>query len=408
LRTQRPPVANLANSTVSKVLRQKDRFLNPEDRSSSPLKRNKGKTPDIEKALSTWYRNTIRTGVVVSDGDIKEKYRVFAASTGNSETVAKATSSTWLEKFKQKNGIGPGRLTRRASETNIPNGSHTGTASPALTPRGLSSASPPTLPSPSPVSANRSDEEREGRGYMDFASETGAYEDGGGQSTPSLSGAFTDTAASSFAGSALSPTAPFTFSPDPNTGSFLPDQSRHMPPGSSNFHRPRSQTFPTLDLEYMNQPQTSEALTPKYSVSTTAPSSALDSPMHEGSAAPFGMDGAVTSPHLRRSSSNSSMGPRSVGPTGPLSAVSTGSSPTSPSQDDARRAADTLLSFIQSAGAGGIVNAEDYGVILRLTDRLRIHTSAVKGMGGLSRIPEGEVDMTNAPMGLTKIETTSA
>ncbi|KAI1191628.1 hypothetical protein F5B17DRAFT_247225 [Nemania serpens] len=42
-------------STVSKVLRRKDQYLNQEDRSASPVKKNKGKSsPDIERALGNW------------------------------------------------------------------------------------------------------------------------------------------------------------------------------------------------------------------------------------------------------------------------------------------------------------------------------------------------------------------
>ena len=399
-------------------MRQKEKYLYSEDRTSSPIKKAKGKFPDIEKALSNWIRNAQKSGVPVTDSDIKEKFRFFATTTGNSDTVLKSNSSNWLEKFKQKNGIGPGKLMRRASETNIPDSAHLSTASPSLTPSqpsgAMSPASPSAHPSPSPLSANRSDEEKEGlSGYMDFTSESGAYRHTNSQSTTSLSSAFTDTAASSFSGSALSPTAPFTFSPDPNVGGFLPtDQSRHIPPGSSNFQRPRSQTLPTLDLEYMNPPQAPEALTPKYHVSSTAPSSALESPMNEMSAPPFSMDSAIASPRLRHSSSNSSMAARGNGPPisgNTMASTPIGSSPTSPTQEDARRAADTLLSFIQTSG---IVDHNEYLMVVRLTEKLRLHQqataakSAQQSMGGLSRIPEGEVEMSNAPPNNLKMETT--
>ena len=47
-------------STVSKVLRQKDKFLTQDDGSRSPIKRAKGRSPDIERALAVWAKNQVR------------------------------------------------------------------------------------------------------------------------------------------------------------------------------------------------------------------------------------------------------------------------------------------------------------------------------------------------------------
>ncbi|KAH8894834.1 hypothetical protein GQ53DRAFT_63787 [Thozetella sp. PMI_491] len=393
-------------STVSKVLRHRDKYLNPEDRSSSPIKRAKGKGADIEKALTNWLRNAQKTGVSVSHQLVEEKASIFASTMSSKPMNALA-----LEKFMQKHGIStPGKLLRRASETNIPD--H-GRGSPALTnsqpASAISPASPMVHPSPSPLSANRSDEDRGDGGlssnFMDFSGENGAYKHSNTQSATSLNSAFTDATTSSFSSSALSPTTPFNFSPSGDVAGFL-DHSR-IPPGSSNFQRPRSQTFPTLDLEYMNQGQssTAEPSTPKYNVSSTAPSSALESPAHELAQPHFTIDGAVASasPQLRHSSSNGSIAARSAAT--PI----TGSSPSSPTQDDARRAADTLLSFIQNST--GFVDQNEYLAVVRLTEKLRIHQTQmvkVQGMGGLSRIPEGDSEMTNASTvdGLIKVEAT--
>lgn len=403
------------DSTVSKVLRHKEKYLGQEDRSSSPIKRTKGKGADIEKALLNYVKNAQKTGVAVTSDDLKVKARLFATTTigSGADAFSKTGSSAWLDKFMLKHGIGHGKLMRRASETNIPDSAR---ASPSLSASQPSSAISPASPSghlsPSPLSANRSDEDKESIGnFMDFNSAPGGYKHANSQSTTSLSSAFTDTAASSFSGSALSPTASFNFSPDPNVGGFLSaDQSRQIPPGgaASNFQRPRSQTFPTLDLEYMNQPQTSEPLTPKYHVSSTAPSSALESPANDVTGSHFNLDHAVTSPQLRHSSSNSSIAGRAATS---ATASAVGSSPSSPTQEDARRAADTLLSFIQSAN--GFVDHNEYLTVVRLTEKLRIHQNQLvkamsHGMGGLSRIPEGDSEMTNAPPVSMKVETTMA
>ncbi|KAN0122995.1 hypothetical protein V8E51_001321 [Hyaloscypha variabilis] len=47
-----PTIFGVKRSTVSKILRQREKYLFPEDRSLSPVKRAKGKYPDIERALS--------------------------------------------------------------------------------------------------------------------------------------------------------------------------------------------------------------------------------------------------------------------------------------------------------------------------------------------------------------------
>ncbi|ERS97178.1 hypothetical protein HMPREF1624_06509 [Sporothrix schenckii ATCC 58251] len=480
-------IFGVERSTVSKVLRNKEKYL-VKDKSPGS-KKPKSKFPDIERALSNWVRNAQKTGVPVTDADIKEKFRFFATNTGSSDAVLKSTSNTWLEKFKQKNGIGAGRLVRRASETNIPDkrrgSKSTGMiGSPSLVSMEPTSVDSPLSPetrqpSASPLSASRSDEERNadsagppavgqfinfGAGQSNGIGSSGqtsqiahsgslgnnmgmglgmsgmaAYKHGNNQSTTSLSSVFTETPVSSFSGSALSPTVPFTFSPDSNVGSFLTSDPM-APPGSANFQRPRSQTLPALNLEYMNHVQgqhqqhnndamvsetTGESMTPKFQhqhhLPSTAPSSAVDSPMTDISAPSYGIDSTVVSPQLRRSNSSNSLfqsGSRSAGGLGGTTVLGVpmntggssgggvggmpgsgggGSSPSSPTQDDARRAADTLLNFIQHVPSA--FDQTDYVAVSRLIEKLRLQATnkghGSGGMGGLSRIPEGEGEMAN-------------
>ncbi|CAK7236832.1 hypothetical protein SBRCBS47491_009771 [Sporothrix bragantina] len=468
-------IFGVERSTVSKVLRNKEKYL-VKDKSPG-TKKPKSKFPDLERALSNWVRNAQRTGVQVTDAEIREKFRFFAHSTGNPDTVLKATSNTWLEKFKQKNGLGASRLVRRASETNIPDkrrGSQSAImmGSPSLVPTeptGIDSPLSPGSrhPSASPLSGNRSDDERniDGAGpsgvgqFINFGTNqtngTGmgqagqlnhsgslgsnmtmgigisgmaSYKHGNNQSTTSLSSVFTETPVSSFSGSALSPTVPFTFSPDSNVGSFLTSDPM-APPGSANFQRPRSQTLPALNLEYVNHPQGQQqpghhghngndtgvstpggSMTPKFPhhhhLSSTAPSSAVDSPMTDISAPSYGIDSTVVSPQLRRSNSNNSLyqsGSRSAGGLGGSTILGSGSgangggsSPNSPTQDDARRAADTLFSFIKHVP--GVFDQTDFVAVSRLIEKLRLQATSKShggGMGGLSRIPEGEGEMSS-------------
>lgn len=383
------------------------------------------------------------------------------------EAETKINNPSWLEKFKQKHSLG-GRLIRRASETNIPSAAAAklSTTSPVLADSqpssAISSASPLHQHSASPFSGGRAggDEEKEGGAnsiMMDFneapsrASGNSFRHASANHSTTSLGSVFnSETGGSSFSENTMSPTgtSQFTFSPDPNVGGFLSsDQARHIPPGGPNFQRPRSQTFPTLDLEYMNQStdhQPSEPVTPKFPSGhpgSTAPSSALESPAHEFAAAgPFGLDSAMSPHHqpshpiLHHSSSSSSLqsrgaqqqhhqqqqqGGSSTTPViGSASLSSVASSPVSPSQEDARRAADTLLSFIANSGPNGFVDQNDYNAVIRLTEKLRLHQQAQQaqqraqggmamapptmsglgmgiGIGGLDRIPEGDAEMGN-------------
>lgn len=163
---------------------------------------------------------------------------------------------------------------------------------------------------------------------------------------------------------------------------------------ASNFQRPRSQTFPNIDVEAMYQTATTEPMTPKYHPASTAPSSALESPIYEMAAPHFALDTAITSsPHLHHSSSNSSMAGRSA-------TTPAGSSPTSPTQEEARRAADTLLSFFSSTAASGLVDQKDYQGLLKLTEKLRVNPqhAAKSSVGGLDRIPEGDTEtLTHHP-----------
>ncbi|SCO83160.1 uncharacterized protein FRV6_07373 [Fusarium oxysporum] len=375
-------------STVSKVLRHKDQYLKrDQEPENAAVKRGKGKHPDFDRTLSNYVRRQQQRGFQVSDEEIMEQARLFAHASGNQESVLNNLNSSWLQKFKQKHGIGPGKLMRRASEANIPDSARLSTLASKS-----SDLSPSSTGQLSPLSGSRSDEEAHADGIdFDFG-----YKHPESQSTTSLSSDFRDNTASSFSAGTMSPTGTFTFSPDPNVGGFPMDQLR----GTDFQHREkRSNTFPSLNIDYVNQVSSStEPMTPRHPPSSTAPSSALESPQHELQA-PFSIDTNVNSPPpmLRRSSSNSSIN-RSTAATSATSSTPVDSSPVSPSQEDARRAAQTLLNYIQTAGT---FDSNDYMSIVQLTKKLKIHQGR-PSIGGLSRIPEGDVE---APVLLpTKME----
>ncbi|MCJ1256396.1 hypothetical protein MMC24_004217 [Lignoscripta atroalba] len=401
-------------STVSKVLRQKDKYLFPDDGSRSPIKRSKGKFPDIERALSNWARNHQRQGLPLSDSIIRDKARFFANTVGSSESHVKVNSSSWLEKFKQKNHL-LGAKPRKASDANDSDcGLNLDSKSGSHTPNGISPVSPSGLASPSPISPSRSHDNLKTESpdsYIDFSV---GYRHAHSQSATSLASCFSDnTAPSSFSGGPQSPTSPF-FSPDVSCGAspFLGSQHpRLMTLASANTARPRSQTFPMLGVEstYVTPPASSssgEAFTPKYLQQQSMATPALETPIEELPEQPLALppasmhhhqhSSAANTPILNQLSSPASMAPPPQPPSintssptltstltsltsalSPNTSSSTISSPTSasistsqPSQDEARRALQLVMQFFQQQPSG--VDPQEYFTMGKLMEKLKM------------------------------------
>lgn len=393
-------------STVSKVLRHKDQYLKRDQEPEvSSAKRVKGKHPDFDRTLSNYIKRMQSSGLEVKDEDIMEQAKLFASASDNQESLLGSLTGPWLQKFKQKHGVGAGKLTRRASETNIPDSTRM-TSRPKLkkekSTSSISRSRPkkerpssviisPVSPTAqmSPLSESRSDEEMHPEGLgLDFS-----YSQAASHSTTSLTN---DTVNSSFSGGALSPTGTFTFSPDPNTGVFPFEHHREK----------RSNTFPSLKLDGIH-PSSIEPMTPRHAQPVTASSSAMASPAQELKAGVTPIDTTVTSPPmLHRSGSNSSMtGPVTGSTVNSVNSTSIDSSPVSPSHDDARRAANTLLSYIQSMSSNGQFDQSEYMAIVQLNKKLhQNHLTPRASIGGLSRIPEGDNEMS-ASHGMVAMET---
>lgn len=378
-----------------------------EGRSASPVRRSKGKLHDIDTAVAKWASKQEKDGFEVSDEELLSKAQHFALGIAGTELV-QSLGDPWLQRYKRKNRNGQRKLTRRASETNIQANANLSTRSPLLAhsqqSSGISSASPTVQPSP--LSGTRSPDElnESMSGLYSFGTE--AFRRGSHPSSTSLSSAFTETATS-----AVSPIGPFPFSPDSNLGGgFLSDQ-RHLPAGpESSFQRPRSQTFPNLDIECLNQQGgNSDQETPKYPVSSTAPSSALESPSRELDARHFAMGSVISSPpQLHHSNSNGSLvgslkGTRLANTTTPISA-----SPVSPTLEDARRGLDLALNYVQRSSSR--YNENDLTTVIRFFEGFGLGQftkapgSSMHTVSGLSRIPEGGEEMGNPPAATVKLE----
>ncbi|KAJ9133139.1 Major centromere autoantigen B [Pleurostoma richardsiae] len=341
-------------STVSKVLRKKERYLDPDFQGS--LAKAQGR---VEKTLAKWAQNAQKSGRPITDADIKEQAEHFAANITSGENPL-IIGEPWLEKFKEEHRIGT-----RALETNIPDRTHMSLA--------------PSL------SARQSDEDEDvGQRMMDFTPQTGL------PSGTSLSSAFTNTAVSSFHASA----------PSPASGC-LQDQTREVTSGSATFtlEPPSNQALLTMCMGYMNQQET-EPMAPESHVSATTPSPAPDSPRHEIAAAPFAIDNALASPQRQpqrqphRCNSDSSTSARQTG--SPISSsavlsVPDRSSPSPPTQEDARRAAGTLLSFLTNVVPEGFVDQNELVAIARLTERLRLYQHQT-----VKAVPTDDSEMTDA------------
>ena len=392
-------------------MRHKDQYLKRDQEPDvSSAKRIKGKHPDFDRTLSNYIKRQQSSGFDVKDDDIMEQAKLFARASENQDSLLSSLTGPWLQKFKQKHGLGSGKLTRRASETNIPDSARmsarpklkkeksTGAISRSRPKKERSSSVIISPVSPttqmSPLSETRSDEEMHPEGLgLDFS-----YSQTASHSTTSLTN---DTGNSSFSGGALSPTGTFTFSPDPNTGVFPFEHHREK----------RSNTFPSLKLEGIHQTSSNEPMTPRHPPTGTASSSALASPVQELKPGIAPIDTSMaSSPVLHRSSSNSSMTGRSsttpvTGST--VNSASIDSSPVSPSQEDARRAANTLLNYIQSMSSNGQFDQSEYTTLVHLTKKLQVHQSHQSqrpSIGGLSRIPEGDNEMS-ASNGVVAMET---
>lgn len=350
-----------------------------DDGSRSPIKRSKGKFPDIERALANWARNHQKQGLPLNDAIIRDKARFFANTVGNSDSHLKANSTSWLEKFKQKNNL-LGAKSRKSSIAEESEG-NSNPPSNAHTPGGISPTSPSGI-SPSPITAKKSEEnlsvKTEVAEPFEYSNHRRPFHS---QSHTSLSSVFTDTAHSSFSAGPTSPTtlsSPF-FTPDSACGQnpFMGNQQARGQPGTANFQRPRSQTFPMLVgvEQYMSPPASSEALTPKYLNST-----ALDSPMTEIRPPLTTLEEAL---QASPGQTNTSMQPPPVPPVAipgqqsDPSQTTVGmdiSSPITPSQEEAARALELVMNFFQQQPQG-FVEPQEYVMIGKLMEKLKIKRS---------------------------------
>ncbi|KAI4177064.1 MAG: hypothetical protein LQ343_000545 [Gyalolechia ehrenbergii] len=395
-------------STVSKVLRHKDKYFHPDDGSRSPIKRAKGKFPDIERAVSVWAKNHQRQGLPLSNEMIRDKARVFATTVGSSDCVAKVNSPIWLGKFKQRHRLLGARPPEPEAEDSDM-GQPLETGSDPQTPHGISPSSPAEQHPSSPEQDQPKSEAP--TGYTEFHP---TFRIAQSESEHSPGSYFTDNNIPSvFSPDLRSPTSPF-FSPitscDPSPS--ISSQAPRLPTLAPADPRPRRQTFPVVSggRPYVTPPTSATAEpvphTKFFQQSMTSP--ALASPLEEikepvlsmGSAIPDTHPQSATSTPMSNNISPASMAPpphpSSASPRLHSSTISGYPSPNPPpSQDEARQALDILMKFLESQPSSAM-DPQDYITMGKLMEKLKLRGDELPG--GMRSMMESRGDGT-LPMG---------
>ena len=345
---------------MSKVLRQKEKFLYSNDGSQSPAKRAKGKFPDIERALVNWARNEQRKGEPLTDAKIKEQAHRFAATVGNTDNQSKLTNSAWLEKFKQKHHLLGNRprkshpYSHEADGVTIVDSSTTSLSETPLSYSPLSSGSEGMTSTP--TSPNR-----------DYSNSYVSYKTDDTEAFFEL-GQRQDSKYGSMA--PIPETVASPISPG------LAGNKLRLPSRSSNFSRPRSQTFPNFGVE-------PAALMKSESVDkgiNRVSEHAMQIPTSEGALeeSPIAIDPRQT---MKRNKSvpeihslrSESMQPPPV-PQIPRSANTSPISASSPTQDEAKKALDLVWTFFTKQ-PGSILDPEEMKTIGKLMAKLNMAQS---------------------------------
>ena len=398
-------------------MRNKEKYLYQEDGSRSPVRKAKGKFPDIERALSNWAKNHQKQGLPLTDALIKEKFRFFATTVGSSESLPKANNNSWLEKFKQKNNL-MGAKSRKSSvveEAEAASNPGSGTHTPSNT----SPTSPPPgkEASPAVMSVTKSEDPTKIESpdnFVDFS-----HKPYHSLSNASLASAFTDASGTdAFSTGPQSPTSPPFFSPD-TSSPFIPQGQVRLPSANaSNFHRPRSQTFPMLGVEPYVSPPSSEPLTPKYVSSTVleSPMTEMSNPLATVEEATSGSSmqppppphctvsdaiittAGISAPMLQTQATPALSLSSPITPSSAISSIQ----PSSPTLEDTRRALEIVMTYLQHQPSG-LVEPKDLMVMGGLMERLKLQGSRQGSVstgvgtpsggempGGMHRIPSGD------------------
>ncbi|OGE47651.1 hypothetical protein PENARI_c039G03469 [Penicillium arizonense] len=91
-------------STVSKIVKRKERYLLINNRGQSPENRTKGRVPDLKTALSNLVKQYQKSKIPINDEILMDKALAFAHACSLTEGSG-ALDKDWLEKFKRENNM---------------------------------------------------------------------------------------------------------------------------------------------------------------------------------------------------------------------------------------------------------------------------------------------------------------
>jgi hypothetical protein len=325
----------------------------PKEEVSSPGKKAKAKQPDFEKTLTNWVKNQQKKGQPVTHDELRDQVRKLSFSRSDQ---ALFSSSSWLDKFKQKNGLG--------------DSVDSSTTSHSTTPVNTSPVSSNGLVSP-PMSAideqtrQRAVKDDQSEDYFDFDSKE-EYE------SPSLN----SHSMSELDRPILSPLSP----------ELARDELPELPMDDtfSIPNRQRSQTFPHLTDIPSSRPSSSHK--------TYMPVRAMTSSLsHSAAVDPRQMmkrHKSVPDIHDTEPIRFSSMQPPPLPKSADMSPIS---SPASPAEDDNIRALHTIKKLLESNP--GVADSDDYMAIGKLMEKLKLlRTSSQVLPGGMH-----PVDILDSP-----------
>lgn len=341
------------------MLRQKEKYLNLNDGSQSPVRKIK-KYPDIERTLAKWATNQQSKGVPVTDEVLKHQAKLWWLASGNAgDMPVKVDSPGWLDKFKQKYGL-TSTKSRKSSLKSISSPLLGSPISPELEDR---TESPLHLDAP--ALHRRDSSNLDGLGIQ------GARAPFHSQSNTSLSSTFTDHAP--------------PFSSDGGSTAVSPDgvssASSYFPPtipNSTSMIKSRSQTLPVSAAGdvYMSPPQSADPVSPHYSAATAV----FDSPHPE-----------MPPPSMKHFAHHSSNPPQAMHTTKSMPSLKAKSFSDAdlsrPSIGDARRGLEAAVLYLTTNGSG--YPAKDVAAIKRVMSQIKLQESGSMP-GGLHRIPEQE------------------
>lgn len=387
----------MITSTVSKVLRQKDKYLQKQvDGVKSPERRAKGKSPDIEKTLSNWVSKEQKKGTILTDKVIRDKAQYFASVSGPDHAAPNpASNASWLKAFKRshnihRNGTDQDELAPTDSES-VPKTVSRPRSAEDNSPQSPKAETPPLQSMTQGMKREGSPDMESPEGFADLTTTL---------SGNSFSAAFAETPSSSFSPiSVLSPSSPF-FNPDPSSANSGPlfrrvgrlkmteeDSSDH-----GNFERSRNQNFPLIHQGLLYGDALGEV--PQY-----VPVNELDSPMHDMSPPSESIDQAMNDTSVESFDASAGQ-PQTMGPMSPNHAMhpppapfpflarrpssqSTSISthetrfavaPTYPSQEEARQALQIVWQYFASQphGAENRLDMEETAMMGKFMEKLKI------------------------------------